>query len=73
MSILISIKFLDFPIDVAYDSSMSSTYTPIGTEFEIIYDVGYAYGLLSMDTLRIGNLVIENQTFGEALFEDSKH
>ncbi|KAI9702163.1 MAG: Vacuolar protease A [Bogoriella megaspora] len=52
-----------------YDSSSSSTYHKNGSEFKITYGSGSLEGFVSRDTVRIGDLVIENQEFAEATSE----
>ncbi|KAL1455056.1 hypothetical protein WDU94_009176 [Cyamophila willieti] len=52
-----------------YTDSASSTFKKNGTEFAIRYGSGSVSGYLSQDTLRIGNLTIKSQTFGEAIQE----
>jgi len=52
-----------------YNSSQSSTYQPNGTSFAIQYGSGSLSGFLSIDTVRIGDLTIKKQTFGEATEE----
>ncbi|NWV78847.1 CATD protein, partial [Dasyornis broadbenti] len=49
-----------------YDSSKSSTYVKNGTKFAIHYGTGSLFGFLSQDIVTLGNLKIQNQTFGEA-------
>ena len=52
-----------------YDSSSSSTYKKNGTEFAIRYGSGSLTGFVSEDTVRIGDLEIEDQLFAEATSE----
>lgn len=52
-----------------YDSEASSTFKPNGTEFAIQYGTGSVSGYISKDTLKIGELVIPGQDFGEATTE----
>ncbi|XP_063879909.1 LOW QUALITY PROTEIN: lysosomal aspartic protease-like [Scylla paramamosain] len=52
-----------------YDSSLSSTYTPNGTDFDIQYGSGAMHGFLSSDHVSLGGLVAEKQTFAEATEE----
>ncbi|RMD42310.1 hypothetical protein DV735_g2816, partial [Chaetothyriales sp. CBS 134920] len=52
-----------------YDSDASSTYKRNGSEFGIRYGSGEVAGFISEDTLRIGDLSIKNQLFGEATSE----
>jgi len=52
-----------------YNHSQSSTYTPNGTEFHIQYGTGQVTGFLSEDTVNIGGLQVQKQTFGEAVKE----
>ncbi|XP_015788057.1 lysosomal aspartic protease [Tetranychus urticae] len=52
-----------------YNSAKSSTYKPNGTALEIKYGSGSMTGFLSTDTVTIGNIVIKDQTFGEAKTE----
>jgi saccharopepsin len=52
-----------------YDSSASSSYTKNGTEFQIRYGSGEVAGIISEDTLQIGDLKVKNQLFGEATNE----
>ena len=49
-----------------YNSSESSTYVSNGDAFSIVYgDGSSATGTLVQDTIRIGDLVVENQIFAE--------
>ncbi|XP_061183045.1 lysosomal aspartic protease-like [Saccostrea echinata] len=52
-----------------YDSSKSSTYRTNGTECEINYGIGTVKGFLSTDTVTIGDIKIQNQTFVEVTEE----
>jgi len=52
-----------------YDSSASSTYKKNGTSFDIRYGSGSVSGFISQDVLKIGDLLIKNQDFGEATSE----
>ncbi|OAX81257.1 vacuolar protease A [Emergomyces africanus] len=52
-----------------YDSSASSTHKKNGSEFAIQYGSGSLTGFVSQDTVRIGDLVLENQLFAEATSE----
>jgi len=52
-----------------YDSSESSTYKKNGSSFEIHYGSGSVKGLISQDTLSIGDLTVKGQDFGEATEE----
>ncbi|WFD28878.1 saccharopepsin [Malassezia nana] len=52
-----------------YDSSMSSTYKPNGSSFEIQYGSGSMEGFVSCDHLTIGDLKIQDQDFAEATSE----
>ncbi|KAI5699757.1 hypothetical protein M8J75_008252 [Diaphorina citri] len=52
-----------------YNDAKSSTFKKNGTQFAIHYGSGAVSGYLSQDTLRIGDLTIKNQVFGEAIKE----
>ncbi|XP_046447133.1 lysosomal aspartic protease-like [Daphnia pulex] len=52
-----------------YNSSLSSTYTPNGTEFSIQYGTGAMTGFLSTDVLGIAGAQVIDQTFAEAVEE----
>ncbi|KAJ1284441.1 hypothetical protein BS78_03G204400 [Paspalum vaginatum] len=52
-----------------YESSLSSTYKPNGTPASIHYGTGGIAGFYSQDQVTIGNLVVQNQEFIEAIHE----
>jgi len=53
-----------------YNASQSSTYEEDGTTFVLRYGTGQLRGYNSIDTIKMGgDLVIPNQTFGEAVAE----
>jgi saccharopepsin len=52
-----------------YDASQSSTYKKNGTEFAIHYGSGSLEGIVSQDTMTIGDLTIKKQDFAEATKE----
>lgn len=52
-----------------YNSSASSTYVANGTGFYMDYSQGGVIGYLSQDTVRVGNIVVENQVFAEVVTE----
>ncbi|XP_011210081.2 lysosomal aspartic protease [Bactrocera dorsalis] len=52
-----------------YNSSKSSTYIPNGKQAGMLYGSGDMSGYFSTDTVRIGGLIITNQTFVEATKE----
>lgn len=49
-----------------YDSNKSTSYIKDGTEFTSKFIKGSSSGFMSLDVLRIGELEIKNQPFGEA-------
>lgn len=49
-----------------YDSNLSSTYVRNGTQFNIEFNDFIISGFLSADVVRVGNLTVPLQTFGEA-------
>ncbi|OZJ02908.1 hypothetical protein BZG36_04933 [Bifiguratus adelaidae] len=52
-----------------YDSNQSSTFKKNGTEFAIQYGTGSLEGIISNDALRVGDVVIDHQDFGESTKE----
>ncbi|WRX20765.1 Saposin-like type B [Theobroma cacao] len=54
-----------------YNSSKSSTYTEIGKPCKIHYSSGTILGFFSEDNIRVGDLVVKNQVFTEAIREGS--
>lgn len=52
-----------------YDSSKSSTYHCNGKPFKIRYGSGSVEGVLSDDVVRVADLQVRNQTFGEVITE----
>lgn len=48
-----------------YNSSASSTYTPNGTIFQILYGSGPVSGFFSQDTVTLGNFKVANQGFAQ--------
>eukprot|EP01112_Ceratiomyxa_fruticulosa_P011397 TRINITY_DN3089_c0_g1_i1.p1 TRINITY_DN3089_c0_g1~~TRINITY_DN3089_c0_g1_i1.p1 ORF type:complete len:414 (+),score=76.76 TRINITY_DN3089_c0_g1_i1:64-1242(+) len=64
-------SFIYVPCDLhnKYYSSKSSTYVANGTAWSIEYGSGAASGFLSIDTVNVGGINIESQTFAEATKE----
>ncbi|XWS14310.1 hypothetical protein CRYUN_Cryun36dG0111200 [Craigia yunnanensis] len=54
-----------------YNSSKSSTYTEIGKPCKINYGPGMILGFFSEDNIKVGDLVVQNQVFTEAIREGS--
>ncbi|XP_017145539.1 lysosomal aspartic protease [Drosophila miranda] len=52
-----------------YNASASSSHVPDGRRFAIAYGTGSLSGRLAQDTVSVGRLVVQNQTFGMAIHE----
>jgi len=52
-----------------FDSRKSSTFKSNGTEFEIHYGSGSLEGIISNDVLKVGDITVEDQDFGESVKE----
>ncbi|XP_017101793.2 lysosomal aspartic protease [Drosophila bipectinata] len=52
-----------------YNSSASASFVPDGRRFAIAYGTGSLSGRLAKDTVSIGQLAVQNQTFGMAVHE----
>jgi len=52
-----------------YNSKRSTTYKENGSKFQIRYGSGSLSGFLSTDTVRVGDIEVADQTFGEAMRE----
>ncbi|XP_067856144.1 cathepsin E-like [Heptranchias perlo] len=52
-----------------FKSFSSSTYSPRGNHFAIRYGTGQLVGVLGKDKVRIGNITIKGQEFGESIYE----
>ncbi|KAI9261047.1 aspartic peptidase domain-containing protein [Sporodiniella umbellata] len=52
-----------------YNSRNSSTYSDNGTDFSIVYGSGSVEGVISQDTVAIGDIQIQNQGFAESISE----
>ncbi|KAK4775837.1 hypothetical protein SAY87_023798 [Trapa incisa] len=52
-----------------YNASKSTTHTPIGKPCNLHYGSGSILGYFSKDNVQVGNLVIKNQVFIEAIVE----
>jgi len=64
-------SLLDIPCRLhhRYDNAKSSSYVANGTTFAIQYGSGAVAGFLSTDTVKLGDLSVPSQTFGEATKE----
>ncbi|XP_057958305.1 aspartic proteinase-like [Malania oleifera] len=54
-----------------YRARLSRTYTKIGISCKIHYGLGWIYGFLSQDNVRVGDIIIKDQVFIEARREGS--
>uniref|UniRef100_A0A146LVE6 Cathepsin E-B n=2 Tax=Lygus hesperus TaxID=30085 RepID=A0A146LVE6_LYGHE len=54
-----------------YNHQKSSSYQANGQSMTLQYGTGRMMGKLSQDTVKIGDLEIKGQTFGEAIYEDA--
>lgn len=61
--------FLSTEVHNTYNSSLSATYKPNGTEFSIQYGTGAMDGFLSTDVLGVAGVQVMDQTFAEAVNE----
>ncbi|KAG0002222.1 Vacuolar protease A [Entomortierella chlamydospora] len=52
-----------------FDSRKSSTFKPNGTQFAIQYGSGSLEGIISIDDLAVGGLLVKQQSFGESVKE----
>ncbi|XP_069760180.1 uncharacterized protein [Narcine bancroftii] len=52
-----------------FQSFFSSTYSPKGSSFSIRYGTGQIVGMLGKDKVRIGNITVQGQEFGESVYE----
>ncbi|KAF9400235.1 Vacuolar protease A, partial [Mortierella sp. AD011] len=52
-----------------FDSRKSSTFKPNGTQFAIQYGSGSLEGIISIDNLEVGGLLVNQQSFGESVKE----
>ncbi|XP_034127256.1 cathepsin E-A-like [Drosophila guanche] len=52
-----------------YNASASSSHVADGRRFAIAYSTGHLSGMLAQDTVAVGRLVVQNQTFGMAIHE----
>ncbi len=50
-----------------YDASISTTYKPHGTSFASLSEWGLVQGHISIDSAQVGDLVVKQQSFGEAI------
>ncbi|KAJ6651393.1 hypothetical protein lerEdw1_020966 [Lerista edwardsae] len=52
-----------------FKSFLSQSYAHGGKQFSLHYGTGQLMGIAARETLRIGNMTIQNQGFGESVFE----
>ncbi|XP_032894049.1 cathepsin E-B-like [Amblyraja radiata] len=52
-----------------FRSFFSSSYSPRGNTFSIRYGTGQLVGVLGKDKVRVGNMVVQGQEFGESVYE----
>lgn len=65
-------------VHTLYNGVMSSTYSKVNGSFSVTYGMGFVKGALGKDTVRVGNVEVTGQVFGEAtvlaaIFGDSKY
>ncbi|XP_062913768.1 cathepsin E-like isoform X1 [Mobula hypostoma] len=52
-----------------FRSFYSSSYSPRGNSFSIRYGTGQLVGVMGKDKVKIGNIVVQGQEFGESVYE----
>ncbi|GFO43654.1 cathepsin d [Plakobranchus ocellatus] len=53
----------------SYDRESSRTYKSVGEYFNVTYQAGDVFGHLGKDSVTVAGIRIENQTFGEVIYE----